>query len=101
MSFRQTAMLSCIGTLIVLGVQGDRLRGTQEPVKKPAVTQPKPPPLKPTADKPFPFPEDELITEFPVGGECQTAWKVRYIGVNPGPGLVLTGAWVKTAPDQP
>src|SRR5437773_8550057 len=100
MSFRQTAVLSCIGTLIVLGVQGDALRGTQDPVKKPAFVQPAPPP-KPTPDKPFPFAEDEIITEFPVGGECQTAWKVRYVGVNPGPGLVITGAWLKSAPDQP
>ena len=42
---------------------------------------------------------DEIIQEFPVGGKMQTAWKVRYTAVNPGPGLTITGAWLKTGPN--
>src|ERR1043166_3669111 len=41
----------------------------------------------------------EVIQEFPVGEAMQTAWKVQYKLVNPGAGLVITGAWLKTAPN--
>lgn len=93
------------GSLVVLCVfaatlyfLGERLSGTDQ-------GQPEPPkvaqPVKKIepAKKPFPYPEDEIIQEFPVGEKMQTAWKIRYIGVNPGPGLVITGAWLKTAPE--
>ena len=46
------------------------------------------------------YPVDEIIHEFPTGGKMQTAWKVRYTAVNPGPGLVITGAWFKTTPND-
>ena len=46
------------------------------------------------------YPTDEIIHEFPAGGDMQTAWKVRYTAVNPGPGLVITGAWFKTSPKE-
>ncbi|HYT88792.1 MAG TPA: hypothetical protein VEL76_08800, partial [Gemmataceae bacterium] len=38
--------------------------------------------------------------EFPAGGPMQTAWKVRYVANNPGPGLMITGAWFKTTPQD-
>jgi primary-amine oxidase len=41
---------------------------------------------------------DEIVQEFPVGGPMQTAWKVRYALANPGSGLMITGAWLKTSP---
>ena len=50
-------------------------------------------------DKPKPFKSDEIIQEFPIGAPMQTAWKIRYVAVNPGPGLVITGAWFKTDPN--
>ncbi|MCI0455495.1 MAG: hypothetical protein L0Z62_00780 [Gemmataceae bacterium] len=40
----------------------------------------------------------EVIQEFPSGGPMQTAWKVRYVATNPGPGLAIAGAWFKTGP---
>src|SRR4051794_34556660 len=43
--------------------------------------------------------QDEIVQEFPVGGEMQTAWKVRYKIVDPGAGLIITGAWLKTSPN--
>jgi Cu2+-containing amine oxidase len=57
-----------------------------------AGSSPAKPPLKPIPRA------DEIIQEFPAGGKMQTAWKVRYHANNPGPGLVITGAWFKTAP---
>jgi Cu2+-containing amine oxidase len=42
---------------------------------------------------------DEIIMDFPVGGKMQTSWKVQYVAVNPGPGLVIAGAWFKTSPN--
>jgi primary-amine oxidase len=119
MSLRRALIVVFAGILTVLVLEGDGLLGTQVADKAPQVKPPdvKPPVVKqpgqpdptkpatgrpkPTADKPFPFPEDEIIQEFPVGGPPQTAWKIRYIGVNPGPGLVITGAWFKTAPEAP
>lgn len=43
--------------------------------------------------------QDEIVQEFPVGGDMQTAWKVRYKIVDPGAGLIITGAWLKTSPN--
>ena len=60
-----------------------------------AVAQPKP--AQPPAKAVQPGPADNEITqEFPAGGPAQTAWKVRYKLVSPGPGLIITGAWLKT-----
>jgi Cu2+-containing amine oxidase len=70
----------------------------------PGVAKPPDKSAKP-ADKPAPPADklglrtDEIIQEFPVGGPMQTAWKVHYHAVNPGPGLVITGAWLKTSPE--
>lgn len=44
--------------------------------------------------------EDEIIQEFPGTGEQKTAWKVRYFAKGPRPGLMVTGAWIKTAPNE-
>jgi Cu2+-containing amine oxidase len=63
------------------------------PVKSKPVKPAKP--VKPT------YPTDEIIQEFPVGGPAQTAWKIRYVAVNPGPGLTIAGAWFKTGPSEP
>ncbi len=41
----------------------------------------------------------EIVQEFPVGGQMQTAWKVYYKIVSPGPGLVIMGAYLKTGPN--
>src|SRR5207244_11565610 len=41
-----------------------------------------------------------IIHEFPIVRPAQTAWKVRYLANNPGPGLVITGAWFKTSPND-
>src|SRR5262245_22172304 len=87
---------------VVLCLPGDGLRGTDEAVaQKTEAAQFGGQPDKQPQKKPFAFPEDEIIQEFPVGGKMQTAWKIRYIGVNPGPGLVITGAWLKIAPNEP
>src|SRR5207249_4442780 len=45
------------------------------------------------------LPSQEIVQEFPVGGPMQTAWKVHYVANNPGPGLMITGAWFKTTPE--
>ncbi len=90
------------GAALLLGFSGLPLpgtnQGTQPDAKKLGIPTAKAQPLN---KKPFPYAEDEIVQEFPVGGKMQTAWKVRYIGVNPGPGLVITGAWLKTAPEEP
>src|SRR5262245_9812047 len=44
------------------------------------------------------LPSDEIVMEYPAGGPMQTAWKVRYVAVSPGPRLVISGAWFKTSP---
>lgn len=59
-----------------------------------------PPDKQPKGVKPL-APPDEIIQEFPAGGDMQTAWKVHYIAherTNPGPGLTIVGAWLKTSP---
>jgi Cu2+-containing amine oxidase len=54
-----------------------------------------------TTAQPVPPPSNEIIQEYPVGAkEPQTAWKIRYQAVNPGPGLVITGAWFKMSPND-
>jgi len=63
-------------------------RGTPTPAQQPK-QQPKP--VDPAAV--------EIVQEFPVGGQMQTAWKVQYKIVSPGPGVVITGAWLKTDPN--
>src|SRR5262249_43552713 len=49
--------------------------------------------------KPMPEGIHEIIQEFPVGGEMQTAWKVRY-AANQRVGLMIAGAWFKTSPQD-
>jgi Cu2+-containing amine oxidase len=42
----------------------------------------------------------EIIQEF-AGVEGQkTAWKVQYVAKGPRPGLMVTGAWIKTGPSE-
>jgi Cu2+-containing amine oxidase len=56
--------------------------------------------VKPPGGKPKPPAKTgEIIQEFPVGGEMQTAWKVNWAVASPGNGLVITGAWLKTTPE--
>jgi Cu2+-containing amine oxidase len=77
----------------------------QSPQKQPPEKQPpeKQPPGKDPKIK-QPAPPEEIIQEFPVGGEMQTAWKIQYMahsgrkGGNPGPGLTIVSAWFKTGP---
>jgi Cu2+-containing amine oxidase len=52
----------------------------------------------PSPAKPPAIRTDEILQEFPEGGPMQTAWKIRYQANNPGPGLIITGAWFKTSP---
>jgi Cu2+-containing amine oxidase len=47
-----------------------------------------------------PVANDEIIQEFPGAGEQKTAWKVRYVAKAPRPGLMVTGAWFKTGPNE-
>jgi Cu2+-containing amine oxidase len=68
--------------------------GTSTPAQPPAA-EAQPPQAKAQPDKG----DNEIIQEFPAGGDMQTAWKVRYKIVSPGPGLVITGAWLKTSPN--
>jgi hypothetical protein len=95
MAIRQ-AIVVLIGAAVLLSLEGDALRGTDE--KHAQATTP-PDKKGEEGKKPFAYPEDEIVQEFPVGGPMQTAWKIRYIGVASGPGLVITGAWFKTTPD--
>jgi Cu2+-containing amine oxidase len=69
--------------VLLLLFRGGEPGAAQSPARPPAKPQPR---------------TDEIIQEFPAGGPMQTAWKVRYHAHNPGPGLVITGAWFKTAP---
>jgi Cu2+-containing amine oxidase len=41
---------------------------------------------------------NEIIQEFPGAADQKTAWKIRYQAAKPNPGLLITGAWFKTAP---
>src|SRR5262245_25457304 len=101
MSIRQGIGILVAGVVIALGFRGDVLLGTDpaQPDKTTAAQPAKP--AKDVPKKPFTFTEDEILQEFPVREQMQTAWKVRYVGLNPGPGLVITGAWLKTAPEEP
>jgi Cu2+-containing amine oxidase len=56
---------------------------------------------QPAKGKPREYPTDEIVHEFPSADNMQTAWKVKYTAVNPGPGLVITGAWFKSTPTEP
>ena len=89
------------GAAVVVCFQGDALWGTAAPGDKKPAEKALAEPGKDGPKKPFVFAEDEVIQEFPAGEKMRTAWKVRYIGMNPGPGLVITGAWLKTAPEEP
>jgi Cu2+-containing amine oxidase len=42
----------------------------------------------------------EIIQEFPGVDGQKTAWKVRYVANKPRPGLMVTGAWIKTGPND-
>lgn len=77
MSRTRFVMLLVVGSLALVLARGDA------PAQK---------------DKPAPK-SDEIIIEYPIGDKMQTAWKVQYIAVNPGPGLVISGAWFKTTPN--
>jgi Cu2+-containing amine oxidase len=46
-----------------------------------------------------PIIDDEIIQEFPMGGDQTTAWRVRFSVGRPRPGLRITGAWFKTNRD--
>jgi Cu2+-containing amine oxidase len=56
-------------------------------------------PIKPNGGKTV-LPHHEIVQDFPSAGPMQTAWKVRYVANNPGPGLTITGAWFKTTPND-
>jgi Cu2+-containing amine oxidase len=43
---------------------------------------------------------DEVIQEFPGVKEQKTAWKVQYAAGTPRPGMMITGAWFKTGPND-
>jgi Cu2+-containing amine oxidase len=42
----------------------------------------------------------EIIQEFPGVEGQKTAWKVHYVAKGPRPGLMVTGAWFKTGPND-
>src|SRR5690242_11156325 len=83
--------LAALAALIVLTQTGTP---TPAGVATPAPQAEAVPPAKPQ-----PGQGNEIIQEFPAGGDMQTAWKVTYKVVNPGAGLVITGAWLKTSPN--
>ena len=81
--------LVLLAGIAVVCFGGDALWGTDQTIipdkSEPTIAQ-----GKDKGKKPFAFAEDEIIQEFPTGEKMRTAWKVRYIGMNPGPGLVIT-----------
>src|SRR2546425_7084110 len=82
-----------LAALALFCLGGDALLSTAQQIK----TTPGGPPKQ--AEKKV-YAEDEIIQEFPAAGIVCTAWKIRYVAINPGPGLVITGAWLKTAPEE-
>jgi Cu2+-containing amine oxidase len=44
--------------------------------------------------------DNEIIQEFTGSGTDKTAWKIQYVATQPRSGLMITGAWFKTAPNE-
>jgi Cu2+-containing amine oxidase len=63
-------------------------------------TDPAPQPAQVGGPAKQPGVSDEIIQEFPGADGAKTAWKVRYAVGRPRPGMLITGAWFKTGPNE-
>jgi Cu2+-containing amine oxidase len=86
---RFAACLLGVAAAIVFILQGSLESGAAPQIR----------PIKQPGGKPA-LATQEIVQEFPVAGPMQTAWKIHYVANNPGPGLMIAGAWFKTTPQD-